>query len=48
MDITWSWADIAPARAGGRALPTHVRMLLLTSALSLGVMLGELFRAIGG
>ena len=48
MDATWRWGDIAPARAGGRPLPTHVRLLLLTSALSAGILLGDLVRYLAG
>ena len=46
MDATWTWTDLAPARAGGRTLPNHVRLLLLTAAMGGGVVFGELVRLI--
>jgi hypothetical protein len=47
MDATWTWTDIAPARAGGRPLPHHVRLFLLTASLASGVLLGDFLRLLG-
>jgi hypothetical protein len=46
MDTTWTWSDIAPERAGGRALPNHVRLMLITAALAIGLFIGESILAI--
>lgn len=46
MEATWTWTDLAPARAGGRALPNHVRLMFITSALGVGLVFGEALRLI--
>jgi hypothetical protein len=46
VDATWTWTDLAPARAGGRPLPNHIRLFLLTAAMGGGVIFGELVRLI--
>jgi hypothetical protein len=47
MDTTWTWTDIAPARAGGGPLPNHIRFMLLTASLASGVLFGDLLRLLG-
>ena len=44
MNATWTWNDLASERAGGRALPNHIRFLLVTASLAAGVICGEFMR----
>lgn len=46
MDASWTWSDLAPARAGGRPLPNHVRLMFVVMSLAAGIGLGDLLRLV--